>query len=165
MPAPKGNSFWKLRSKHGRDKIFATPEDFWETACEYFQSVTDNPIVAQDNKGTKNVNSVSFIRPFTIHGLCIFMDISRETYIDYRNRDDFVEVVRKVDNIIYNQKFEGAAVGIFNHNIIARDLGLSDKQDIDHTSGGEKLGPLNIIVDDSDTAKTLKKLRDGSKAH
>ena len=38
---------------------------------------------------------------------------------------------------MYSQKFEGAASGIFNANIIARDLGLSDKQDI--TTGGEKL--------------------------
>ena len=26
MAAPKNNSFWKMRSKHGRDKIFKTPE-------------------------------------------------------------------------------------------------------------------------------------------
>ena len=26
MAAPKGNQFWMLRSKHGRDKLFATPE-------------------------------------------------------------------------------------------------------------------------------------------
>jgi hypothetical protein len=35
--APKGNEFWKLRSKHGRDKLFATPELFWQAALEYFQ--------------------------------------------------------------------------------------------------------------------------------
>ena len=37
MAAPKGNQFWMLRSKHGRDKLFATPEALWEAACEYFQ--------------------------------------------------------------------------------------------------------------------------------
>lgn len=26
MGAPKGNQFWKLRSKHGRDKLFSSPE-------------------------------------------------------------------------------------------------------------------------------------------
>ena len=29
MAAPKGNQFWMLRSKHGRDKLFATPEALW----------------------------------------------------------------------------------------------------------------------------------------
>lgn len=28
MAAPKGNQFWMLRSKHGRDKLFATPEAY-----------------------------------------------------------------------------------------------------------------------------------------
>ena len=43
MAAPKGNQFWMLRSKHGRDKLFATPEALWEAACEYFQWCDENP--------------------------------------------------------------------------------------------------------------------------
>ena len=43
MAAPKGNKFWMLRSKHGRDKLFATPELLWEAACEYFQWCDENP--------------------------------------------------------------------------------------------------------------------------
>jgi len=39
-----GNEFWKARSKHGRDKIFTTPEILWEAACEYFEWVADNPL-------------------------------------------------------------------------------------------------------------------------
>ena len=162
MVAPKGNQFWKLRSKHGRDKIFESPEILWDAACEYFQYIEDNPITVQDNKGTKNVNEVSLIRPFTIHGLCIYLDIDRTTYVDYRNNKDYSTVVRKIDDIIYNQKFEGAAIGIFKDSIIARDLGLTDKQNVDHTSKGEKIN-LNVTVDSSETAETLKNLRDGNK--
>lgn len=40
MSAPKGNQFWKLRNKHGRSKRFASPEQLWEAACEYFPIVT-----------------------------------------------------------------------------------------------------------------------------
>jgi hypothetical protein len=134
----KGNQFWKLRSKHGRDKIFESPEMLWEAACEYFQHITDNPLSVQDNKGTKNVNDVDLIRPFTLHGLCIFLDITRVTYIEYRGREDFTNVTRKIDDIIYNQKFEGAAVGIFNANIIARDLGLKENVE---TSGSLNINP------------------------
>jgi hypothetical protein len=43
MAAPKGNQFWKLRSKHGRDKLFASPELLLESACEYFQWCDENP--------------------------------------------------------------------------------------------------------------------------
>lgn len=43
MAAPTGNKFWMLRSKHGRDKLFSTPELLWEAACEYFQWCDENP--------------------------------------------------------------------------------------------------------------------------
>jgi hypothetical protein len=46
MGAPKGNEFWKMRSKHGRDALFASPELLWESACEYFEWCNDNPIVS-----------------------------------------------------------------------------------------------------------------------
>ena len=36
---------WMLRSKHGRDKLFATPELLWDAACEYFQWCDENPWV------------------------------------------------------------------------------------------------------------------------
>ena len=51
MSAPKGNEFWKLRSKHGRDKIFSDPNMLWEAACEYFQWCQDNPLMELDFRG------------------------------------------------------------------------------------------------------------------
>jgi hypothetical protein len=50
-----------------------------------------------------------------------------------------------IEDIIYNQKFEGAAAGLLKENIIARELGLKDQSDI--TSGGEKIKsntPINL---------------------
>ena len=133
MAAPKNNEFWKLRSKHGRDKLFETPDLLWDAACEYFQWCEDNPIEAEDNKGTKNVNTVKFNRPFTIKGFCLYCDASEAWFKEFKKRDlsqDFITIIHKIGDIIYNQKFEGAIVGIYNANIIARDLGLSEKQDI-----------------------------------
>jgi hypothetical protein len=142
MAAPKGNQFWKLRSKHGRDKLFATPELLWEAACEYFQWCENNPIEAEDNKGTKNVNKVRFNRPFTIKGFMLYCDASEHWLSVFKNNatEDFLYVIRKIEAIIYNQKFEGAVIGIYNANIIARDLGLTDRSDI--TSDGEKINIL-----------------------
>jgi hypothetical protein len=136
MGAPKGNQFWKLRSKHGRDKLFKTPQLLWEAACEYFQWCEDNPIEAYENKGTKNVNLIKFRRPFTLKGFCLYCDASENWYKEFRDGLDkekdkgFFAITDKIESIIYTQKFDGAAIGIFNANIIARDLGLSDKQSI-----------------------------------
>ena len=34
MAANLGNQFWKNRSKHGRDKLFATPDLLWQAASD-----------------------------------------------------------------------------------------------------------------------------------
>jgi DNA-packaging protein gp3 len=134
MAAQKGNEFWKLRSKHGRDKLFESPDLLWKAACEYFQWCEDNPIEAEDNKGTKNVNVVKFKRPYTIKGFCLYCDASENWFKEYRKAitdKDFLSVIHIIEDIIYNQKFEGAAIGLYNANIIARDLGLADKSDVE----------------------------------
>ncbi|WP_347174524.1 hypothetical protein [Parabacteroides goldsteinii] len=43
MAASKNNQFWKLRSKHGRDILFSSPEFLWSAACEYFDWCDENP--------------------------------------------------------------------------------------------------------------------------
>ncbi|MDC9826565.1 terminase small subunit, partial [Devosia sp. ZB163] len=49
----------------------------------------------------------------------------------------------RVDEIIRAQKFEGAAAGLLNPNIIARDLGLADKQELTG-KGGSPLMPTIV---------------------
>ena len=132
MGAPKGNQFWKLRTKHGRNKLFQTPEILWEECVKYFEWCDNNPITVQDSRYTKETVFVSHKRPYTWEGLELFLDI--ESLRDYKTKEsfkDFQQVISRVTKIIYNQKFSGAAIGIFNANIIARDLGLVDKQQND----------------------------------
>lgn len=133
MGAPKGNEYYLLRSKDGRDKIFKTP-DILLTACnEYFKWCVDNPLKEQTlvkYKDTYELIDLSKMRPFTIHGLCNFIDISIRGFNLYEANKDFIPITTRVRQIIYNQKFEGAASGFLNPNIIARDLGLSEKQDV-----------------------------------
>lgn len=136
MPAPKGNEFWKARTKHGRDKLFKTAEILREACFEYFQWCNDNPL--QEDKlvifqGVATHEPVAKLRAFTIGGLCIFLGISYETWKHYRDAEDFVFVTREAEEIIREQKFAGAAAELLNSNIIARDLGLRDGIDVAST--------------------------------
>lgn len=159
MAAPKGNQFWKLRSKHGRDKLFATPELLWEAACEYFQWCEENPLIEIDFKG-KDADRVEIpkMRAFTLHGLCIYLDVSTGYFREFKKdcTKDFVLVVTRIEEVIYEQKFTGSAAGFLNPNIIARDLGLKDTQDLnvnDSRKDVSAIFPLdepNNISDDSD---------------
>ena len=65
-------------------------------------------------------------------GLCNFIDLAISNFKEYEKREDYQAVTTRVRQIIYNQKFEGAASGFLNANIIARDLGLADKQSHSH---------------------------------
>lgn len=131
MSAPTGNQFWKLRSKHGRDKIFTSPDILWEACMEYFEATSQRKWVRKDWVG-KDANEVEreTETPFTLTGLFVFLDIVKQTWANYRDKEGFLDVIARVEQIMYTQKFEGASVGAFNANIIARDLGLKEQTDV-----------------------------------
>ncbi len=134
MSAPIGNQFWKLRSKHGRDKLFKSPELLWEAACEYFTATDDRKWIKTEFNGKDAIEChVPTQTPYTISGLCLYLDCSREWWNKAKNAadDGFLQVFTRIEQIIYTQKFEGASVGAFNANIIARDLGLADKKEVE----------------------------------
>lgn len=139
MAAPVGNEFWKARSSHGRKPVFATPDDLEAACLEYFAWVEDNPLheaQAFAYQGTVKIEAIAKMRAMTLAGLCIFLDIDRKTWALYAERDDFIPVTTQVDDIIRTQKFAGAAAGLLNANIIARDLGLADKSELTGKDGG-----------------------------
>lgn len=139
MVAPLRNQFWKARSSHGRNPKFETPEQL-ETACEeYFQWVEDNPLWEDKVTSFQGVNThepIAKMRAMTLDGLQLFLDIHHDTWAVYRKRQDLTAVVTRVEKAIRSQKFAGAAADLLNPNIIARDLGLSDKQEHSGPDGG-----------------------------
>jgi hypothetical protein len=154
MGAPKGNQFWKARARHGRDKIFSTPDALWDSACEYFQWVEDNPIVeykVTQFKGDPVDLESNIMRAMTEEGLCVFMGVNTRYLSEFNNRldlntdegKDFSTVIDRIKGVIREQKFTGAAAGVLNPNIIARDLGLRDDQKVDHTSSDGSMSPAD----------------------
>jgi hypothetical protein len=144
MAAPKGNQFWKARSSHGRKPIFSSPDELWDACAEYFQWVEENPLMEDKLfcfQGNVTRDTVYKMRAMTIDGLCLFLDIGTSTWDDYRNREDF-SVTTRAERVIYNQKFQGAAADLLNANIIARDLGLRDKQEHEHSGKDGK--PIEV---------------------
>ena len=131
---------------------YKTPDHIWKAACEYFQWCDDNPIYMNEKasfQGDITVKSAPHRRAYSVNALCPFIDITKSQLYNLRDRYDarkadpenylgeediagFRPVIERILAIIEVQKFEGAAVGEFNPNFIARDLGLGET--IDHTS-------------------------------
>ncbi len=144
----KGAPLWKQRAKVGRDMLFASPEVLWDACCEYFHWVDTNDLMAHEWKVVdKELKAVSVprARPYTMGALCIFLDVNEAYFRNwkYHNKEEeneseetrilreaFSTVITKVEAIVYQQKFEGAAAGYFKENLISRDLGLADKREV-----------------------------------
>lgn len=139
MAAPVGNRFWEARSSHGRPLEFSTPDDLWEKCVEYFEWVEANPLYEMKAfmfQGTVITQNMPKMRAMTIVGLCNFLGITDRAWRLYRERENFVPVVTRAEQIMRQQKFEGAAAELLNPNIIARDLGLAEKNEHTGRDGG-----------------------------
>lgn len=141
----EGNRFWEARSSHGRKPKFASSDDLWAACIEYFEWVEANPLWEAKPfafQGTVTIAKVAKMRAMTIGGLCNFLHIDQTTWGDWRSGEtDLSPVVTRAENVIRQQKFEGASADLLNANIIARDLGLKDTTANEHTSPDGSMTP------------------------
>jgi hypothetical protein len=143
-----GNKLWQLREFPGRPPTFETPEQFWDECVKYFQWVEDNPLWEEKAfvvKGELVKEKMYKTRAMTMAGLCTFLGISIATYNHMKkNRADFSKVFAAVEQTFYEQKFTGAAADLLNASIIARELGLADRREVDNPDGN--LGTKVAVV-------------------
>jgi len=103
--------------------------------------------------------------PITITGLILHCGFcSSQSFYDLEEKEEFTYTVKRA-RLRVTKHYEGLLQGnnVAGSIFALKNLGWSDRQEIDHTSKGERLSPINITVDSSETAETLKKLRDGAK--
>lgn len=129
--------FWTKRPDNMR--VFATPDELYTAAIEAFNWIHRHPKRKQEVFHTKGFITKTYStleRPFTFHLLSMVLGVSYQCLDGYRKRDGFEEVMQWIDNVIYTQKFQGAATGTLNPNFIARDLGLADRSEVTGKDGG-----------------------------
>jgi hypothetical protein len=157
MAAPKGNNYWQFRNKHGRDYKYQ-PDELWDEFVQYSEWVEKNPLYEQkvfSFQGMISTHEMPKMRAMTVTGFCLFADISYEAFRQYKQNKDFIAITTRIENAIYQQKFEGAAAELLSPAIIARDLGLKDQHD--HTTKGEKM-QTSITVSATTDEDIVKKL-------
>lgn len=155
-----GNRFWEARSSHGPKPKFDNPDDLWEACVEYFEWVEENPLFEDKLvtfQGMATHEPVAKMRAMTIGGLCLFIDVTHKQWIEWReSRSDLSEVITRTEQVIRDQKFTGAAADLLNPNIIARDLGLADKQD--HLSSDGTMTPKGALDVSKLSTEALKEI-------
>lgn len=155
-----GNSFWMARSTHGRKPIFKSPAQLWDGCLQYFEWVEENPLQEQKAfhaAGHITKTNIDKMRAMTIQGLCIFLGISEDTWLNYKKKrgEDFLGICKDVESIIYNQKLTGASADLLNASIIARHLGLKDHTDVSSEDGS--MSPSESTLTKKQALELLKK--------
>lgn len=159
----KGNRWWEARSTHGRRPLFADPDALFSAAMEYVEWTEANPLMeakAFAYEGKVTLQELPKMRAMTITGLCIFLDIDETTWRDYRTKPDFSTVCTRVEAMIRQQKFTGAAADLLNPSIIARDLGLADKKELSGPDGAPVQNETTHRVDPDQLRDLLKQVND-----
>lgn len=123
---------WQVMKERGVGKppAFSSPEEMLERACEYFEWANKTVILEEKPfhfQGSITEHYVAHKRPYTQNGLCVFLGIGLSTWHDYKKKPQYSAVIKEIESVMFEQKLAGAAVGQFNANIIARDLGLAEK--------------------------------------
>ena len=126
MAAEKGSKWWTLRQTHGKPPTY-TPETLKTECIKYFKDRSETFIeeqqwVGKDGREVKKKHPV----PFTLYSLCTYLGISFQTWQNYKAKDNYVDIITHVEQIVFDQKFSYASAGFFKENIISRELGLKD---------------------------------------
>ena len=169
MGAPKGNQFWKLRSKHGRDKIFDDPKILKTEAEKYFEETAQRTwnkedfIKAGPNAGKKIELETS--APFLMKGLCVFLGVNIQYFRDFKEglkgmedrkkAEDFSLIVSYIEDIVSIQKLEGGLTGAYNSLMVSQIEELKTRTDI--TSGDKEIKGVTLSKDEmKDLSKELE---------
>lgn len=172
MAAPIGNEFWKLRSKHGRDKLFKSPALMMEAAEQYFTKTIERKWHINDAvKGGIMAGELIQIpteTPFTMQGLCRYLNCNTKYFNQFEDSikdkkdklsKDFSNIITDIREVIFQHKFEGACVGVFSHHIVALELGMVRKTEEGFRGkDGQPIDPPAPVIVTDILSNTKKKL-------
>jgi hypothetical protein len=127
-------------SKHagGRPLKFATVETLCKIADKFFEETPEEE--------------------WTITGLALALDTSREVLMDYQERDQFADAVKRYKlKIHYAYEKDLRRKGRSGDIFALKNFGWTDQQNIDHTTKGKEIRPIlggttghDLPSDDSD---------------
>lgn len=167
-----GNQLWKLRTKHGRDRLFGDATLLWDEACKYFDWCDRHPWEKTElvkYQGYASEAEVPLGRPYSMDGLTVYLGISgsyfRTAKGELREKiekgkataaeTELLEMIEQIEQMIRTQQIEGAAVGVFNAGLVARINGISDNVNVTNSQPVVK-----VSVRDTETDGYLAELDD-----
>lgn len=97
--------------------------------------------------------------PYTITGLALYLDTSRETLLEYQEREEFVDTIKKAkvkcENYAEQMLFSTTPTGsIFN---LKNNYGWRDKTEVDSNINAQaSISLVEFVGDDDETQDTVR---------
>ncbi|MCC8089120.1 MAG: DNA-packaging protein [Rikenellaceae bacterium] len=167
-----GNQLWKLRTKHGRDRLFGDAALLWDEACKYFDWADRHPrekVELVKYKGEASEAEVPLGRMYSMHELTVYLGVSgsyfRTAKGELREKIEkgkataaeveLLETIERIEGVIQADQISGAAVGIYATQLVNRLNGLSDNVNVTNNQPVVK-----VSVRDAETDGYLAELDD-----
>ena len=119
----------------GRPNKITSPDELWQLFCEYVDHAKNNPMYRVEYVGKEGREEFKPLSvPITCEGFECYLadkDIIQDLG-DYASNKNgrykrFSTIITRIRKNCFVNNFNGAAVGLFSPNLIARKLGLTDK--------------------------------------
>lgn len=136
----------KLTTKHpgGRPRKFETIEKLQRKIDRYFKScwaqkmdVLGNPMFIRDKSGKQTKKKVLIqIKPYTVTGLAVFLDVDRDTLLNYEAKSEFFGTIKRAKQRCETYAEESLFIGknvsgaIFN---LKNNYGWKDRAETEHS--------------------------------
>lgn len=123
-----------------KKKYIESPEKLWELFLNYIQFEMDNPMYKTEYVGRDgNPVKTALETPITFEGFeCylqnenIIQDLGDYSKNDNGSYTSYSPIITRIRQNCFVHNFKGAAVGLFNPNLIAKKLGLVEKTENKH---------------------------------
>ncbi len=115
--------------------VFPSPMHLWRACRAYLRWCVDNPRFETKffhHEGVGKTHKVNLARIPSVNGLAAFLGVSHVSINNWSNptaKDHvprFKPVMDHFREVMTEEKFSGAAVGIYNAGFVSRDLGMMD---------------------------------------
>jgi hypothetical protein len=142
--------------KVGHPPIYKTNEELQAAIHDYFNNGVAKRTIIVGKPG--NQEKVEIPTP-TICGLAFYIGFeSRQSFYDYEKRPEFSYTIKRARLFIEKEYEEQLLIGNTTGAIFAlKNMGWTDRQAIDHTTGGESFKPTFKVLS-SEALSQINKL-------
>lgn len=144
MAAPKGNAYGKDNHNAGAKPMYDDPILFEEKVESYFNGGANKRTIIVGKGESRTAIEIPI---YTITGLCYYLGFeSRQSFYKYELNEAFSYIIKKARLRIEQHYEESLQLEAPTGSIFAlKNMGWVDKNEIDHTSKGEKLQAPQIV--------------------